>query len=273
YLDENPTIKRSFEEQLIIGSGYTITFSNQAINKNHNYFMVSQGLELAGNLANFLSSGIQGNRPSPENQHELFGVPYSQYVRLRNEMRYFLNIGRHDQVGIRTIAATAIPYGNSATIPYVKQFFVGGTNSVRAFRARTLGPGTYSPPDSLSNLYVDQSGDIKLEASLEYRFPIYGYLKGAIFVDAGNIWLVNEDEQRPGGKFDFKTFAKEFAFGSGLGLRIDFSFVVIRLDLAFPLRKPYLPDGERWVFDDIQLGNSSWRKNNMVFNLAIGYPF
>lgn len=273
YLDENPTIKRSFEEQLIIGSGYTITYSNQSLKNKQNYFMVSQGLELSGNMANLITSGIHGTKPSPEGQHKILGVPYSQYVRLSNEIRYFWNLGRYDQIGIKTIAATAIPYGNSATIPYVKQFFVGGTNSVRAFRARTVGPGTYAPPDSVSNLYVDQSGDIKIEASLEYRFPIYGYFKGALFVDAGNIWLVNEDAQRPGGKFNFKTFTKELAVGSGLGLRADFTFVIIRFDMAFPLRKPYLPDGERWVVDKLQLGNPSWRKNNIVYNIAIGYPF
>jgi len=273
YLDENPTIKRSFEEQLILGVDYNFTYSTQSLQNKQTYFMFSQGIGFSGNLANVITSQIEGSKPSPDNQHKILGVPYSQYVRLRNEMRYFISLGRKDQIGIRTIAASAIPYGNSATIPYIKQFFVGGTNSVRSFVARTLGPGTYAPPDSTSNLYVDQSGDIKLEASLEYRFPIYGYFKGALFADAGNIWLVNEDEQRPGGKFDFKTFTKEFAIGTGVGFRIDFSFVVIRVDVAFPLRKPYFPEGERWVIDDIQFGSYSWRKSNMVYNIAIGYPF
>jgi len=273
YLDENPTIKRSFEEQFIIGGGYTFTYSNFYLHNNPTNFMISQGIELSGNLASFVSSAILGSKPTSENQHEILDVPFSQYVRLRNEIRYFLRIGRKNQLGFRTIAAAAIPYGNSATVPYVKQFFVGGTNSVRAFRTRTVGPGTYSPPDSLSNVFVDQSGDIKFEASLEYRFPIYGYFKGALFADAGNIWLVNNDEQRPGGQFDIKTFAKELAVGAGLGLRIDFTFVIIRFDMAFALRKPYLPEGERWVFDKIQLGNKSWRKSNTILNIAIGYPF
>jgi len=273
YLDENPTIKRSFEEQIIIGSGYTFTYSNFYLKNNPSNFMISQGIEFSGNIASLITSAALGSKPTPENQHNILGVPFSQYVRLRNEIRYFRRIGRKNQIGIRTIAAAAIPYGNSATIPYVKQFFVGGTNSIRSFRARTVGPGTYAPPDSLSNVYVDQSGDIKLEASIEYRFPIYGYFKGAFFADAGNIWLVNKDKQRPGGQFDISSFAKELAVGAGLGLRIDFTFVIIRFDMAFPLRKPYLPEGERWVFDKIQLGNPSWRKDNMVFNIAIGYPF
>lgn len=275
YLDENPSIKKSFEEQFIIGGGYNITYSNMYLQKNRTNFFISQGFDVSGNLANVLTTASTGSKPSPEDQQLIFGVPYSQFIRLRNEMRFFLRIGKKkkDQIGVRTIAAAAFPYGNSATIPYVKQFFVGGTNSVRAFQARTVGPGSYAPPDSISNLYVDQSGDIKLEASLEYRFPILKYLKGAFFVDAGNIWLVNKDPQRPGGEFDSKTFYKDFAVGSGLGLRIDFTFVVIRFDMAFPLRKPSLPEGERWVLDNVQLGSSSWRKDNLIMNIAIGYPF
>jgi outer membrane protein assembly factor BamA len=218
-------------------------------------------------------SGIKGKPPGPDNQYQILNVPYSQFFRLRNEIRYFINLGKKDRLAWRIILAGGIPYGNSTTMPYVKQFFVGGTNSVRAFRARTVGPGTYYPPDTLSTVYVDQAGDIKFETTLEYRFPIYGYFKGAFFVDAGNIWLVNEDEQRPGGDFRASDFYKELAVGSGFGARIDFSFVVIRFDLAFPLRKPYLPEGERWVFDKIELGSSSWRKQNIILNIAIGYPF
>jgi len=273
YLNENPTIKRSFEEQFILGGGYNFTYSNFRIQNKQTKFLVSQEIDLSGNLANIITTAIQGHKPSSDNQHKIFDVPYSQFVRLRNEIRILWRIGNHNQIGVRTIAAAAIPYGNSSTIPYIKQFFVGGTNSVRAFRARTVGPGTYTPADSVSNLYVDQSGDIKFETSLEFRFPIYSYLKGAIFADAGNIWLVNEDKQRPGGTFEIKNFYKELAVGSGVGLRIDFSFVIVRFDIAFPLRKTYLPEGRQWVIDKIQLGNSSWRNDNLVLNIAIGYPF
>ena len=222
---------------------------------------------------NLITTNVHGSPPTSDDQHNILDVPYSQYVRLRNEIRYFFRIGKKDQIGIRLINAAGVPYGNSSTMPYVKQFFVGGTNSIRAFRARTVGPGSYSPPDTLSNVYIDQAGDIKIETSIEYRFPIYGYLKGAVFIDAGNIWLVNEDDKRPGGKFDSKTFYKEFAVGSGFGIRLDFSFVVVRFDLAFPLRKPSLPEGERWVFNKVQLGDASWRKNNIILNIAIGLPF
>ena len=273
YLDKNPTIRKSFEEQFILGISYTFTYSNLFLRKKRTNFYYSGSLGLAGNLAGLITTAALGSRPTAENPHKILGVPYSQYARLRNEIRFFINMSKQNQLGFRVIVANGIPYGNSSTLPYVKQFYVGGTNSVRAFRARTVGPGSYNPPDSLSNLYIDQSGDIKLETSIEYRFTIVNFLKSALFVDVGNIWLASEDEQRPGGKFNSKTFYKELAVGGGLGFRLDFSVVVIRFDFAFPMRKPYLPEGERWVFDKIQLGSKSWRKENILLNIAIGYPF
>ncbi len=149
----------------------------------------------------------------------------------------------------------------------------GGTNSIRAFIARSIGPGSYNSTDAGTDVYIDQAGDIKLETNLEYRFDIYKYLKGALFADAGNIWLVNEDPQRAGGKFQAGTFYKEIAVGSGVGLRFDFNYLIFRIDLAFPLYKPYLPEGSRCVINQIDLGSSSWRKENLVWNFAIGYPF
>lgn len=272
YLDDNPTIKRSFEEQYILGSSYSFTYSTLHL-KNKHTFLISESADVSGNLAQLVSKNFPGLVDQQDGQYEFLNVPFAQFARLRSEARYFINTGNSTSVGMRLIVAAGIPYGNSITMPYVKQFFVGGTNSVRAFRARTVGPGSYSPPDSLDNLYVDQAGDIKLEYSVEYRFPIHSFLKGAFFVDAGNIWLVNADEQRPGGEFDFNNFYRELALGAGIGLRIDLDFLVIRFDMALPLRKPYLPEGERWVFKDIALGSPSWRHENFTLNIAIGYPF
>jgi outer membrane protein assembly factor BamA len=139
--------------------------------------------------------------------------------------------------------------------------------------ARSVGPGTYIPPDSVSDINVDQTGDIRLESNIEYRFGIVRFFKGALFLDVGNTWLVNEDPQRPGGQFNINTFYKDIAIGSGLGFRIDLNFMIFRIDLAFPLYKPYLPEGDRWVFDKIEFDSSSWRHENIIWNLAIGYPF
>jgi outer membrane protein insertion porin family len=200
-------------------------------------------------------------------------MPYSQYVKLRTEVRYNLQMNKHNQLAFRFIAGAGIPYGNSLTLPYVKQFYVGGSNSIRSFIARSIGPGSYRSPDSIDNLYIDQAGDIKLESNLEYRFGIYKFLRGALFVDAGNIWLVNDDPQRQGAKFGFDTFASEIAVGTGWGLRFDFNVIVVRCDWAFPLRKPNLPVDERWVVDGIDVFESKWRRDNVITNISIGYPF
>ncbi len=272
YLDKNPTIRKSFDEQFILGGSYMFTYSNLHKRKNRTNIFYSGSLDVAGNMASLVTTTIEGFPPTSENQHKILGVPYSQYVRLRNEVRFFIKRNTRSNFGFRVIVANGMPYGNSSILPYVKQFYVGGTNSVRAFRARTVGPGSYNPPDSLSTVYIDQSGDIKLETSFEYRFTIIDFFKAALFVDVGNIWLASEDEQRPGSKFEWNKFYKEFAVGGGLGFRLDFSVVVVRFDFAYPLRKPYLPEGERWIF---KKGESSadWHKNEMMLNIAIGYPF
>jgi len=172
----------------------------------------------------------------------------------------------------RIIVGAGIPYGNSDELPFIKQFFIGGTNSIRAFRARAIGPGTFKPDVDENMFLPDQSGDLKLELNTEYRAKLFSVVHGAIFVDAGNIWLMNENKDKPGAKFS-GDFLNELAVGTGAGLRFDLSFLVLRLDLAFPLRKPYLPDGQRWVLDQVAFGSGPWRKENLVFNLAIGYPF
>jgi outer membrane protein assembly factor BamA len=204
---------------------------------------------------------------------KIFGVPFSQFVKIENEFRHFFKLSKESQLASRLIVGAGFAYGNLEEMPYIKQFFIGGTNSIRAFRARSLGPGSYYDPaiqnDSIAE---DQSGDLKLEFNTEYRAQLFGKLKGALFIDAGNIWLLNDDPDKPGSKFS-KDFMNDIAVGTGVGLRFDLSFLILRTDFAFPIRKPYLPDGERWVIDDINFGSSSWRNENLIFNLAIGYPF
>lgn len=182
-------------------------------------------------------------------------------------------MGTKSEIATRVNLGLGYAYGNSKQMPYIKQFFVGGPNSLRAFRARTLGPGSYEPEQiGAGNFVPDMTGDIKLELNAEYRRNLVSIVNGALFVDAGNIWLVNEDEAKPGAQFS-KNFLKEMAVGAGLGLRFDLSFLVLRTDLAIPLRIPYLPEGERWVINQIDFGSKEWRRDNLIFNLAIGYPF
>jgi outer membrane protein insertion porin family len=154
-------------------------------------------------------------------------------------------------------------------MPYVKQFFIGGSNSIRAFRARTLGPGSYY--SEASQTYASEAGEIKAEVNTEIRTKLFSIVNGAAFIDAGNIWLRKENPQKPGS--GLAGFYKDFAVGTGVGLRFDASIIIVRFDLAFPLRKPWLPEEERWVIDQISFGNKEWRRDNLILNIAIGYPF
>ncbi len=270
YLEANPIVKRSFEEQFIIGTSYSFTYDNLIEKKNRNIYF-NTTVESAGFLISLLYNTFKGRLEQPEDQHKLFGVPYSQFIKFRNELRNYFKIGRNSQLVTRGIIGIGIPYGNSNVIPYVRQFFAGGTNDLRAFVSRTVGPGSFNPP--VENLGIDQTGDIKLAANVEYRFSFTRLLKGAIFIDAGNVWLKNDDPERPGSSFEFNRFYKEIAIGNGIGLRIDANFVVFRIDLAWAIYRPNLPAGERWVIDRFNPFNSNWRRNNLVINVAIGYPF
>lgn len=266
YLNENPAIQRSFEQQFIIGAGYTFTISTKRRKPSQGWVLLSLGADEAGNL---LSLAMRATGPRPDQGYTLFDEVFSQYVRFRPEGRYYRPLGRKGGLlATRVLVNMGLPYGNSEVLPYVKQFYSGGTNSVRAFRARGVGPGSYVPTGG-RDVLVDQTGDIKFEANAEYRFTIAGYFKGALFTDVGNIWLVNDDPQRPGGKFEWRTALDELAVGAGFGLRFDPEVIVVRLDMATPLRDPALPKGDRWVFDDFR----PRILDNVIFNIAIGYPF
>lgn len=258
YLNENPGVQRSFDEQFIVGAGYEFTYQPAVTSRNDFFFR--GGIDVAGNLLQGLYSATNAEKDSL-GRYVLFGVPFSQYVRARVDLRYSFNISQRSKLVTRFSTGIGIPLGNSDILPYVKQFYVGGTNSLRSFIARSVGPGSEVPPEG----YNDLTGDIRLEGNLEFRFDIAGSLKGALFLDAGNIWLFSNDPSRPNGTFRFDTFLDEIAVSSGWGLRWDFDFLVARLDLAYTVRTPYLPAGERWATDF-----DFW---NPAVNIAIGYPF
>lgn len=263
----NPNLQRVVEKQLIFGPTYTYTYTNTMLPRKTTFYYRGMA-DLAGNLTGL----ILGANAKKDNQKEIFKIPFSQFAKIENDFRVYHQLGQKSSLAGRLIAGVAYPYGNSQYIPFSKQFFVGGSNSVRAFRARTLGPGSYDPRTQNASFFFDQSGDIKLEMNAEYRTNIYKFLNIALFADAGNIWLVNENPTLPGGKFS-KDFLKELAVGAGVGMRLDFNIMVLRLDLAMPLRVPYYEKGNRWTFNQIDLTNKSWRRDNLVLNIAIGYPF
>ncbi len=269
-LSHNPLVAESFSEQFIFSLNYIYTFNNQAnTGKKLNMYLQVKP-EISGNVLSLANTIAGQGWPNPGSPNTFFGQRYAQYARLSADYRLYLKTNDNKLV-TRLYAGMGIPYGNSNTLPYIKQFYTGGPNSLRAFRSRTVGPGNLTP-DTLYGGYLEQTGEIKIEANLEYRFGIYRFLKGALFVDAGNIWLL-DDPQKPDGVFSWSGFADQLALGTGLGLRIATNIVVLRFDLGTPLKDPSLPAGERWVIKKINPADPSWRKDKLVFNIAIGYPF
>lgn len=261
----NSTLLRAVERQFILGSTYSFTYNNLLGNTPTNGFYFNGVLDVSGNVAGLLT-GAAGKAKKGDTV-KIMDAPFSQYVKTDFDFRFYRRVGKNSVWANRIITGIGIPYGNSGELPYIKQFFSGGNNSIRAFRSRSVGPGSFKDPND--STFFDQSGDIRLELNSELRFPLSGIIHGAVFVDAGNIWLWRENPDKPGAKFS-KDFLKELAVGAGVGLRFDFNFLVLRLDLATPLRKPWL---NRWVMNDIDFKNKDWRKENLVFNIAIGYPF
>lgn len=258
-VDENIYIRKSFEEQFIVGMKYDFSYDNTYKTQAFNIFFQT-GISSSGNLLDLIN-GI--GKDGSDRPYYFLNNVYSQHVKLSTDFRFYIN-GYDKSLVFRLYAGTGLPYLNSTVLPYVEQFFSGGAYSVRGFTARTLGPGSFHEEESS---YIDQSGDLKLESNLEYRFGISKIIKGAVFLETGNIWLVNEDENRPGAKFEFNTFYRQLAVGSGVGLRFDFNFFVLRTDLGFPIRTPYVEDDRNWLFGT---GNVF---SDAHFYLAIGYPF
>lgn len=261
-IDSFPALGRIVEKQLIFGPTYSYTYTNTMERRKKNTMYFRGDAELAGTLAGLLT-GADASDPKV-----FLNVPFSQFVKLQADFRFYHKLTRNSQIASRVIAGGAFAYGNSTNIPFIKQFFNGGTNSIRAFRARSIGPGS-NPPETTGGFLPDQSGDIKLEFSTEYRAKIYSVVNGAVFLDAGNIWNLNAKDEN-GAPADDRNFSKKFyeeiAVGAGVGLRFDLSFLILRTDFAVPLRLPYGPVSERWQWDNINLKSG-------VFNLAIGYPF
>lgn len=264
----NPSLERVLDKQLIFGPTYTYTYTNTMNQYKKNTFYYRGGLDLSGNITGL----VMGADVDGDNEKAILGVPFSQYIKTEHDFRHYLRLSKTSQLVSRIHAGIGYAYGNSKNLPYTKQFYVGGSNSIRAFRARTLGPGNFNPNSFDAKFIPDQSGDMLLEFNFEYRKKLVSIIHGALFIDGGNIWNLNEVSDRLGGKIS-GDFYKEIALGAGAGLRFDITFLVVRFDFAFPLRVPYNEPGERWVVKDIDFGSGRWRKDNLMFNLAIGYPF
>lgn len=256
----NPSVAQSFKSQFIPQMSYTYVYDRQ-INPDNTInwqFTVQE----AGNIfwAIYRACGKKGEK-------ELFGTPFSQFVKGQTQLVWGRRIlyGDHWIVS-RVAVGAAHAYGNSSQVPYAEQFYVGGANSIRAFTVRSIGPGSYKAPPGQPEDYFDRTGTFKFEANVEYRFPLMGPLHGALFVDAGNVWLLKDDPMRPGGTLKAKTFLRDIALGTGFGLRFDISMLVIRADLGIGIHAPY-NTGHGGYYNMTSFGKS------LAFHLAIGYPF
>jgi len=256
----NPSVAQSFKSQFIPQMSYTYVYDRQ-INPDNTInwqFTVQE----AGNIfwAIYRACGNKGEK-------NLFGTPFSQFVKGHTQLVWGRRIFYGDHwIVSRVAVGAAHAYGNSSQVPYAEQFYVGGANSIRAFTVRSIGPGSYNAPAGQPEDYFDRTGTFKFEANVEYRFPLMGPLHGAFFVDAGNVWLLKDDPMRPGGTLKAKTFLRDIALGTGLGLRFDISMLVIRADLGIGIHAPY-NTGHGGYYNMPDFGKS------LAFHLAIGYPF
>ncbi len=256
----NPAVAQSFMSQFIPQMSYTYVY-DRAFGRDNTLnwqFTVQE----AGNVmwAIYQACGKKGEK-------KLFGTPFSQFVKGQTQLVWGRRVGHGDHWLVSRVAVGAAhAYGNSTQVPYSEQFYVGGANSIRAFTVRSIGPGSYKAAPGQTEDYFDRTGTFKFEANVEYRFPIFGPLHGALFVDAGNVWLLKDDPYRPGGTLRGKSFLRDLALGTGVGLRFDISMLVIRGDLGIGIHAPY-DTGKSGYYNMKSFGNS------LAFHLAIGYPF
>ncbi|TAE84379.1 MAG: hypothetical protein EAY81_07675 [Bacteroidetes bacterium] len=256
-----------FSNNLILGSKVGFNYNNKAKTKGLSHvFLRWDVAEISGNIPTLINDAIK----SPKNEngfYEIFDVNYAQFVKTAFDFRYNTKYDANNATVYRLFTGVGIPYGNSPRfLPLERRFWVGGANSLRAWFPRSLGPGSYYQANQ-----IDFSGDIKIEANAEYRFNVYDrWMEGAVFVDAGNVWMSKRDTVRENAHFEWNRFYKEFGIGTGLGVRLNFEIILIRFDFAIPLHDPSYAPGNRWVINRF---NEEWFTNNLNFNFGIGYPF
>lgn len=261
-IPDSSALARSFANQFIPSASYTYTWNASVGHKKENRIIWSSTAMTAGNIIAGIWSLAGKEKPG-----KIFGSEFSQFVKLTTEIRYYKKVGSGDNsLAMRFYAGAAHPYGNNDVLPYAEQFYIGGANSIRAFTIRSIGPGDFVPDKHDNRGYFDQTGEMKLEANIEFRFGIVGGLKGAVFLDAGNIWLLKKDPSRPGGTIGEGNFFKEIATGTGAGLRYDLQFLVLRFDTGIGIHLPY-NTGKKGYY------NIPKFKDGLGYHLAIGYPF
>lgn len=261
-------LSRSFEPSFVSAISFSSIFNfgnygNYTDNKSSSYLKLF--VESGGTIFNLINPDVITER----------GLEFFKYVKVNTDFRQNYPISRNSSFAYRLNIGVAVPYGDSAAnvLPYEKYFFAGGSNSIRAWRPRRLGPGGTPPPDTDDDGYyeynIEQPGEVLLEASVEFRRKLFGFVNGAFFIDAGNVWRIYETAQ-PDANFEFNSFYKQIAVGSGLGLRFDFSFLIVRFDYGIKIYDPARQPGNRWIGEEF-----SWAEeiSRGVINIGIGYPF
>lgn len=280
----NTALINQYTSHLISNSRITYIYSNKTNNLKHNFSTFRADFEAAGNLLRLIGNATSAQLDSL-GSYEIFNIRFAQYVRSEIDFRRVINLDKKTSMVYRGYGGIGVPLTNLNVLPFEKSFFAGGTNGIRAWQARSLGPG--GTADS-SGVRIDKIGDLKLEGNVEYRFEISRMLEGAAFIDAGNIWLLKKDDKRPDAEFDVTTFYNQIAIGAGLGTRIKLSFFIIRFDFGFKLKDPALVNSEQWIFQSKDITNSERfaiseasegsiiykpYSRNPVVSFGIGYPF
>ena len=260
-LETNQRIKDQYTDHLIFGLNYSFIFANQNVKKTNDFFYLKFDIETSGNLLSLFN-----NTPiitESANYHEIIGIRYAQFFKYQIDFRFYHYFRNNNVLAMRLMYGQGIAYGNSIDMPFERSFYAGGSNGMRGWQFRTLGPGEFNNPNDYD---IEHIGDLQIESNIEFRYPLYGRLKGAVFSDIGNIWTLSDNQSFPGGQFKFDKFYKQLAMDAGFGLRFDFSFFLIRFDIAAPLCDPKYEDGSRWRVSKLQ-----W--SDVVWNFGIGYPF
>lgn len=261
---KDPYVLNSFKDHFDLGGSASIYYSTDPSTKpEHSWFYLRWQNQYAGNVLSIFNNAMK----EKEGQHTIFGIPYSQFVRSELTLVQTLRFGEDEKLSLagRLLAGVGVSYGNSRAMPFEQLFYAGGASSMRGWQSRSLGPGS-APLDSAFSIN-NQAGDMRLEANLEFRFPIVWKFEGGVFIDAGNVWNLSKDSvfQDERGVFHFNSFLKSTALDWGAGLRLDFGVILVRLDMGM---KTYDPVTMRW------LGPSEWfRRNGFALNFGIGYPF
>jgi len=264
-IEDMPYFSNSLRDVRIVGGRYDFAFNNQVIQKSRDFWNIRLGLDIAGNLLDAAYRTANAEL-APDGSYHLFRQPFAQFIKGEVDAAYNYRFNEASSIVYRFFAGVGWPYGNSEVMPFEEQYFGGGSNDIRAWMVRTLGPGSYILQESS---FINQTADMKLEANVEYRFKLFWILEGAAFIDAGNIWTVREDEDRPGSVFRFRSFTDDIAVGTGLGLRFDLKFVLLRADFGLKVRDPQETEGSKWI----PFNRPYDRKKDVTMVIGIGYPF